>query len=119
VTEHLQMARLIKPFPTRRLADGLYQVEAGGNLIHQRLISVLRDPPGTPESWCMELQQLKGLLLVLADECHEAVARVDGFYDRADEDFASSVRAIRLMGLGFAAEVPVTEAEDESFREAA
>ena len=119
MTEHIHMARLIKPFPVRRLADGLYQVNAGGNLIHQRLTGVLIDQPATKEAWCQELQAIKGMLMGLADACRDAEELVDELWDSADRDYEAGLRVVSSMLRGLSAypPVPVTAEEDEQWKE--
>jgi hypothetical protein len=121
MTKHLQMARLVKPFPVRRLADGLHQVLGSGNWIHNRLMGVLLDPPATKEGWCQELQAIKGMLMTLEHECREAGVLVDGLFDSADRDYQIGITAVTAMlrGYGFGAEIPVTEGEDEQMGMAA
>jgi len=119
MTEHIHMARLIRPFPTRRLADGLHQVLGSGNWIHSRLTAVLIDPPATKEGWCQELQAIKGMLMTMADECQQAGALVDELFDSADRDYEAGLRVVSSMLRGLSAypPVPVTAEEDEQWKE--
>ena len=116
MTEHINHARLIRPFDTKRLAHGLHQVIATGNEVNHALNALLVDPPTTPEAWCQGLQRITGLLHELEDQAVAArVDVVEKLFDRADEDFETGLRAVSHMmrGLGFAAGVPVSPEESE------
>ena len=111
------LARLIRPFPVARLADALYQVQAGGAGIGHRLDRLHREPPSSLEDWRFELQALDTQLWALEDYCRRARARIEGLYDSSEHDYQLGLRAVTAMlrGLGAGAEHPVTDAEDDAF----
>lgn len=90
----VQYARLLKPYPTKRLADGLYQLLATAHTLEHVLIEILIDPPATPEPWCQALQRLSGEAAVLEDCCRDAQAVIGELYDRADEQYEVAVAAM-------------------------
>jgi hypothetical protein len=93
-------ARLLRPFPTKRLADVLYRVDQDGAQLHNEMLKVLADPPGVPEAWCQVLQRLQGLLWEMEDEAREARAVLDEMYLDADRAFDVSVRAMECVLAG-------------------
>lgn len=103
-------ARLLRPFPAKRLADTLHQVQASGHVIDKRLMRLMLDPPATPELWRFELDMLAGDLHVLAEQCAEARTRVEVMAVDADRAFASAVDAMTLALRGAAAEARETAA---------
>lgn len=96
-------ARLLRPFPAKRLADTLHQVLATSGGLNQRLIRLQIDPPATPELWRFELDMIAGDLWSLADYCQEAQTRVEVMAVDADRAFASAVDAMAAMLRGAAA----------------
>lgn len=93
----VRYARLLRPFPTKRLADALYRVEADGTALHHELFAVLTDPPTVVEQWCQRLQTLTGLLMSIEEESREARDVIRGMYDDADRTFSVALRAMESM----------------------
>jgi hypothetical protein len=100
--------RTIRPFPTQRLGDAVFYVEADAHAITQHIHRLLVHPPGTPESWCQELQKLQGLIGSLEERCQELRPVISEMYDDADRAFDVAVRAMTAMlrGLQVAGEPP-------------
>ena len=90
----VRFARLLRPFPVKRLADTLYHVQAESNGIDSRLIKLLTDTPVRPETWKFELDQIAGDLWSLAQRCQEAQAAVEAMIDEADHQFETAVDAL-------------------------
>lgn len=101
-SKEVQYARLMRPFPYKRLADALYHVSASAHLLDKELFKILTDPPTTPEAWCQALQRVDGLLMSLMDDAGEAREPIRGMYDAADSDFEVAVKAIQAIGRGLA-----------------
>jgi hypothetical protein len=103
VTAHLEHARLMRPFPVKRLTDALYHVQADAGQIAAVLVAVQTDPPRTPEAWVTELEHLLALLASLELRCRDAVPALEVLADQADADFERAVSAMLaiLRGLGF------------------
>jgi hypothetical protein len=96
----VRFARLLRPFPTKRLADALYRIEADGTALHHELFAVLTDPPTAPETWCQRLQALTGLLMSIEEESRAARDVIRGMYDDADRAFDVAVRAVEAIMRG-------------------
>jgi hypothetical protein len=60
----------------RQVVDALYHVQADSNAVDHRLYRLLVDPPGSPEAWEFELDQLDMLLWSLVERCWEAKPRL-------------------------------------------
>jgi len=93
----VQFARLIQPFPLRRLSNILYPVQADAAALGLRLDRLLIDPPATPEDWRFELQTIATHLWSIADNARSAGPPLEGLMDRADADFEVALRAVRAM----------------------
>jgi hypothetical protein len=95
-------ASLLRPFPTRALAKALRPVEANAVSLERLLTTVLISPPGTPEDWRFELDQILARLWQLREACEAANGTVIELSRSADRDFDVAVRAMRLMLSGLA-----------------
>jgi hypothetical protein len=93
-------ASLLRPFPTRSLANVLRPVQAEAYALDHRLTEVLISPPGTPEDWVRELAEMQTRLWNLADHCTMASDRLTGLQASADRDFETAVSAARAMLAG-------------------
>lgn len=90
----LRYARLLRPFPTKRLAEKLYYVQADAHAIERKLIEVLVNPPQTPERWRAELQALDDLLDSLTERCTEVRPVLARMVEQSDGDFERAVTAM-------------------------
>jgi hypothetical protein len=95
-------ASLLRPFPTRALAQALRPVEAQAVSIERLLMSLLISTPGNVEDWRFELDQILARLFTLREACDAANERVVELSQSADRDFEQAVRAMRLMFSGLA-----------------
>src|SRR3954451_24511402 len=95
-------ASLLRPFPTRALAQALRPVEVQAVSLERLLTGVLISPPGNVEDWRFELDQILARLWALRDCCEDANDRVVELSQSADRDFEQAVRAMRLMFSGLA-----------------
>jgi hypothetical protein len=102
----LARARLIKPFPVKRLADALYHVQAEAHSIDQRLLRLQLDPPRLPEHWYGELEALTASLGSLEALCGDAVPVLGRMADQADGDWQRGLDVIVSMMRG------LSDAED-------
>jgi hypothetical protein len=93
-------ASLLRPFPTRSLANALRPVQAEAYALDHRLTEVLISPPGTPEAWAYELAEIQTRLWGLSDHCETARERIAGLGATADRDFQTAVSAARVMLAG-------------------
>jgi hypothetical protein len=93
-------ASLLRPFPTRALANVLRPVQAEAYALDHRLTELLIGPPGTPEAWAYELDELQTRLHALTARCEWASGRITGLMVSADRDFETAVSAARVMLAG-------------------
>jgi hypothetical protein len=71
-------ASLLRPFPTRALANTLRPVQAEAYALDHALTELLISPPGTPEDWVFELAEMQTRLWSLADHCETAASGSPG-----------------------------------------
>jgi hypothetical protein len=95
-------ASLLRPFPTRALANTLRPVQAEAYALDHALTELLISPPGTPEDWVRELAEMHTRLWSLADHCETAGERIAGLGATADRDFQTAISAARAMLAGLA-----------------
>jgi hypothetical protein len=95
-------ASLLRPFPTRALANALRPVQAEAYALDHRLTEVLIRPPGTPEDWEFELTVIEDGLWNLYELCDATAQRVVAFRNSADRDFQTAISAARAMLAGLA-----------------
>jgi hypothetical protein len=93
-------ASLLRPFPTRALANALRPVQAEAYALDHALTEMLISPPGTPEAWAYELAELHTRLWSLANHCETAGERIAGLGATADRDFQTAISAARAMLAG-------------------
>jgi hypothetical protein len=93
-------ASLLRPFPTRALANALRPVQAQAYALDHALTELLISPPTTPEAWVRELAEMQTRLWNLADHCTMASDRLTGLQASADRDFETAVSAARAMLAG-------------------
>lgn len=96
----LRYARLLKPFPTKRLADALYHVNAESAGISQELQRLLQNPPTTPEPWSDALWRLETALHLLIERCDEVLPVIVRMAEDAEPDFRRAVRAMEAILIG-------------------
>jgi hypothetical protein len=102
----MRHARLLQPFPTKRLADAIYQVTATATGIDQRVTRLLINPHVTVQAWCDELDAVRDELETLAEHCSMAFAKVGVIFDSADADWSRAIDAATAMLRGLAEEQP-------------
>jgi hypothetical protein len=96
----MRYARMIKPFPTRRLAEALYHVEADVGLIHRLATNAQIQPPTTPDVWYETLEHILECLWSLELRIKEAVPMIVALQDTADVDYERSISAITAIMRG-------------------
>jgi len=94
VSAHLEHARLLRPFPVRRLHRALYHVEADAAAVSKRLLRLMVDTPSLPEDWSGELHGLADELESLAERCLEARLDVVEMARGAEGDFQRATDAM-------------------------
>jgi hypothetical protein len=95
--DHLRFARLVKPFPIKRLPTVLHQVLAGAHVIDAKITRLLIDGVWSPEEWHAELDQIGVELYALAQACQQADAALDELHDQGDRDFEQAISAVAGM----------------------
>lgn len=93
----VQYGRLLRPFPVKRLADGLYHVQADASAIMATLDALQREPPGSPEEWVEALDGLDVLLASLSGRCGDARPLLDQMAQSAHADFQRAVDAMVMV----------------------
>jgi hypothetical protein len=93
-------ASLLRPFPTRALANALRPVQAQAYALDHALTEMLIQPPTTPEAWEFELTVIEDGLWNLYELCDDAAQRVVAFRGSADRDFQAAISAARAMLAG-------------------
>lgn len=101
----VQYARLLKPFPTKRLERALWHVQAEAIDLERTLHQILVDPPVTPEDWRYQMDKIDGLLWSLVERCWEAKPRIELLARDADRAYDVTVRAAESMLAGLAQDV--------------
>lgn len=102
-------ARLLRPFPTRRLSETLYHVLADAHAVDKAVQGILVDPPMTPEAWVFELEHMRDLLGSLSARCGDAIPSLGLMVDSADADFQRAVSAMEAAMRGMQAFPPLRE----------
>lgn len=97
-----QHARLIKPFPTRRLPEVLYHVSTESSSIDNAVIRLQINPPTDPGEWRFELDALDTALRSLSARCGDALPALEEMARTADADFSRAVSAMLavIRGIG-------------------
>lgn len=113
----LRHARLLRPFPTRRLSETLFHVYADAHAIEQAVTALLVDPPTTPERWVFEVGHIQILLTSLSERCLAALPALGVMIDSADGDFQRAVSAMEAVLRGLQA-APEGRGGDEPERAA-
>ena len=98
----LRYARMVKPFPTRRLAEIIYYVEADAGLIHKLTLNAQVEPPTQPQLWRETLDHILDVLSSLSERIKEAEPKLVALYDQADNDYERSITAIVAIMRGLA-----------------
>jgi hypothetical protein len=90
-------APMLRPFPTRRLGDALYYVQAYAAALNQALLGVLLDPPRDADRWTEALYHLLDTLDGIAERAVEAKPSIEAMIERADADAARAAVALRAL----------------------
>jgi hypothetical protein len=94
--------RMIRPFPTRRLAEIVYHVEADASMVHRLVLNAQVQPPVTADTWSETLLHLLDVLWSLDLRIKDAVPMIETLLDQADTDFERSVSAVTALMRGLA-----------------
>lgn len=97
VAELNRYGRMLRPFPTRRLTEVLYYLEAEADAITRVLRNLLIEPPQTAEPWCEALYYLLDCLDGICDRAMAARPEIERMLDTADADAARAEVAIRAL----------------------
>jgi hypothetical protein len=89
--------RMLRPFPTRRLVDALYHVDAEAITLDRIVKNLLIDPPQTAEPWCEALYYLLDCLDGICERAIEARAQIERMIDTADVDAERAAAAMRAI----------------------
>jgi Cdc6-like AAA superfamily ATPase len=111
-------SRLVRPFPTRRLRDSLYQTLAGAASIQHRADMLLMDPPVTADEWTDALYEIGNLLETLADACDDALPMLKRLVEQAPGDHRRALDALVTMVRGLQAEAAREAGEAPTLRAA-
>jgi hypothetical protein len=114
VSAEVSYARLLRPFPARRLRDVLWQVQANAAAVSTHVERLMIEPPASAEDCRFELDHLRGLLFTLAAACGEADPALGGLGCDADRAYRVAEDAVRVIleGLrGSDTEAPVAPVE--------
>jgi hypothetical protein len=93
----LRYARMVKPFPTRRLAEILYYVEADAGLIHRLTVNAQVEPPTQPDLWRETLDHILEVLASLTERIEQATPLLNTLWDQADADYERSITALTAI----------------------
>jgi hypothetical protein len=97
-------SRLVRPFPTRKLRDSLYQTLAGAASIQHRADMLLMDPPISVNEWTSALHEIGCALETLADACDEALPKIARLVEQAPGDHRRGLDALIALVRGLQAE---------------
>jgi hypothetical protein len=97
VGELQRYGRMLRPFPTRRLADALYHVEAEGAALTRVLQNLLVEPPQTAEPWSEALYYVLDCLDGICERAMEARPQIERMIDTADVDAERAAAAMRAI----------------------
>jgi hypothetical protein len=89
--------RMLRPFPTKRLSEVLYYVEADAWSLVQILRDLLIEPPQTAEPWCDALYASLDKLDSICERAIEARAQIERMLDTADADAERAAIAMRAI----------------------
>jgi hypothetical protein len=97
VGELQRYGRMLRPFPTRRLVDALYHVEAEGAALTRVLQNLLIEPPQTAEPWSEALYYVLDCLDGICERAIEARPQIERMIDTADVDAERAAVALRAL----------------------
>jgi hypothetical protein len=93
----MRYGRMLRPFPTRRLAEAIYWVEADAASVSHIVRNVLIEPPQTAAPWCEALYHLQDVLDSIAERAMECKAEVERMVETADADAVRGAVALRAL----------------------
>lgn len=96
----VRYARLVRPFPVRRLPDVLYHVLADSHAIEQAVQRLLVTPPASPEDWDREMQGIANSLWSLAGRCDDAGPQIEELAEQGEHSYETAVNAVAAMFRG-------------------
>lgn len=97
MSEVQRYGRMLRPFPTRRLTEVLYYVEAESAALTCVLRNLLIEPPQTAEPWCDALYQILDTLDRICERTMEARPQIERMVDTADADAERAAAAMRAI----------------------
>ena len=97
VGEVQRYGRMLRPFPTRRLTEVLYHVEADSDSLIRIVRNLLVDPPQTADTWCEALYHLLDVLDSICERAIEARPHIERMIDTADADAERAAIAMRAI----------------------
>lgn len=92
--------RMIRPFPTRRLAEVLHQVLGTAALIDKLATNAQIEPPRTADLWVETLFHIGDELELLKQMIDEVFPRLTQMLDEADFQYERSISAVRALLAG-------------------
>jgi hypothetical protein len=99
-SETMAYVRMIRPFPTRRLAEVLHQVLGTAALIDKLVVNAQIEPPRSPDVWTETLSHILTELDLMHDIIEEAVPQITVMVDEADHVYERSLSAVRALLAG-------------------
>lgn len=90
----LRYARLLKPYPTKRLAKDLAKVKEYSSAVDRKLTELLISPPTLPREWRHELASLDEMLFLLGEQCELTHPGLIEMWEAAEADYERSVTAM-------------------------
>lgn len=109
MSKEIAFARLLRPFPIRRLEDGLYRVGAEAHSISQQVNELYRRHPGSPEEWREALDRLDMSLESLRARCGDARPLLAQMFESSDGDWRRGTEAALVMLKGLQLEAELDE----------
>ena len=95
--DFMRYGRMLRPFPTRKLAEAIYWVEADTATVSHIVRNLLIEPPQTAAPWCEALYHLLDVLDSVADRALARRAQVEQMIDTADADATRAAVALRAL----------------------
>jgi hypothetical protein len=97
-------AKLVRPFPIRKLSDTLYFVGADAGVLAAMLTNAQIEPPQLADDWAELLWHMIDVLTSLGERAAAAIPVLEEMIDRADVEGERGQAAIRaVLGLDAAA----------------
>lgn len=95
--DFMRYGRMLRPFPTRKLAEAVYFVETDAGVVSAIVRNLLIEPPQTAAPWCEALYHLLDVLDSIAERAVECRAVVERMIDTSDADAMRAAVALRAL----------------------